>query len=312
MKDNELKIIVSPWICHINGIWSGRYGIEAANTWPVGRHLAILNSRLRNLVDLSTKTFCVGHSLGAHVCGFMGRESDVQLDKIIGMDPAGPIFENNFEHDRLNSGNAKIVEAIHTNTGGFGLEIKKPVGTRDIYFNGGKKHPHCSGTLKICSHGILYKILTNLNKGNETCEAKYKCLDFKKLGSITAEDIQALHDASCKLLDTEEDIPQLGLLPRNNSDDDQIGIFWIDVREGSSMCNVTGLTIASLNIKFILLIPIIGLILILFIYSIIFIIQWCSEKNKKNATVDVELLVQSQHFKKYGTKNPNDVNLVDQ
>ena len=66
---------------------------------------------------LPTKTFCVGHSLGAHVCGFMGRESDVQLDKIIGMDPAGPIFEKNFEFDRLNSGSAKMVEAIHTNTG---------------------------------------------------------------------------------------------------------------------------------------------------------------------------------------------------
>ena len=66
------------------------------------------------------------------------------------------------------------------------------------------------------------------------------------------------------------------------------------------------------NDSFILLIPIIGLMFILFIYSIIFIIQWCNRKKQKNATVDVELLVQSQHFKKYGTKNPNDVNLVDQ
>ena len=114
-----------------------------------------------------TKTFCVGHSLGAHVCGFMGRESDVQLDKIIGMDPAGPIFEKNFELDRLNRGNAKIVEAIHTNTGGFGLGIKKPVGVRDIYVNGGKKYPYCSGS--ICSHNILYKILTELNNGNKSC-----------------------------------------------------------------------------------------------------------------------------------------------
>ena len=49
-----------------------------------------------------------------------------------------------------------------------------------------------------------------INNGNETCEAKYKCLDFKKLGSITTEDIQALQDACCKLLNTEADIPQLG------------------------------------------------------------------------------------------------------
>ena len=49
-----------------------------------------------------------------------------------------------------------------------------------------------------------------LNNGNETCEARYKCLDFKKIGSITTEDIQALQDASCQMLDTEEVIPQLG------------------------------------------------------------------------------------------------------
>ena len=221
--------------CHVPN-WT-RYGIEAANTWPVGRHLAILNSQLRNMIlkndvvvqkldsnmlitlqddkqtkpdFLPTKTFCVGHSLGAHVCGFMGRESDVPLEKIIGMDPAGPLFERNFEIDRLNSGSAQMVEAIHTNTGGFGLGIKKPVGIRDIYVNGGKKHPHCSGSLKFCSHSILYTILTMLNNGNETCEARYKCLDFKKIGSITTEDIHALQDASCKLLDTEDDMPQLG------------------------------------------------------------------------------------------------------
>ena len=109
----------------------------------------------------------------------MGRESVVQLDKIIGMEPAGPIFEKKFKVDRLNSGNAKMVEAIHTNTGGLGLGIKKPVGVRDIYVNGGKKYPYCSGS--ICSHNILYKILTELNNGKKSCKAKYKCLDYKKL-----------------------------------------------------------------------------------------------------------------------------------
>ena len=141
-----IRRIKSQFECHIPN-WA-RYGIEAANTWPIGRHLAILNSRLRNSMDIEkldtnmlimhhngskksiapTKTFCVGHSLGAHICGFMGRESEIQLDKIIGMDPAGPIFEKNFEVDRLNSGNAKMVVAIHTNTGGLGLGIKKPIG----------------------------------------------------------------------------------------------------------------------------------------------------------------------------------------
>ena len=69
------------------------YGHAAANTWPVGRHLGLLNGRINEqriklkLTGFTTRTLCVGHSLGAHVCGFMGKETHV--DRIIGMDPAG-------------------------------------------------------------------------------------------------------------------------------------------------------------------------------------------------------------------------------
>ncbi len=59
------------------------------------------------------KTFCVGHSLGAQVCGFMGkstRSEDLKpvLDGIIGIDPAGPIFEVNSEDNKLWRGDAKV------------------------------------------------------------------------------------------------------------------------------------------------------------------------------------------------------------
>ena len=42
------------------------------------------------------ETICVGHSLGAHVCGFMGNTGNAllgddtkALDRIIALDPAG-------------------------------------------------------------------------------------------------------------------------------------------------------------------------------------------------------------------------------
>ena len=42
------------------------------------------------------KTFCVGHDLGAHACGFMGRtgneflkDGKKALDRIIALDPSG-------------------------------------------------------------------------------------------------------------------------------------------------------------------------------------------------------------------------------
>ena len=73
------------------------YGNAATNTWPVGRHLALLNQRINKRPELQSskkmKTYCVGHSLGAHVCGFMGKTTndlkEPMLEKIIALDPAG-------------------------------------------------------------------------------------------------------------------------------------------------------------------------------------------------------------------------------
>ena len=81
---------------------------------------------------------------------------------------------------------------------------------------------------------------------------------------------------------------QLGVLPRTDSDDQQNGIFWIDVLEGSSMCNVAGLTMASFDIRVVLIISIpIGVILIV---AAIFVIRWFYRKKQKNATdADMEL-----------------------
>jgi pimeloyl-ACP methyl ester carboxylesterase len=86
-------------VCAVSGIGLGStYGYAAANTWPVGRHLGLLNELIKNLqgnTAVTTRTLCVGHSLGAHVCGFMGKTTrdntngPSSVDRIIGMDPAG-------------------------------------------------------------------------------------------------------------------------------------------------------------------------------------------------------------------------------
>ena len=45
------------------------------------------------------KSFCIGHSLGSHVCGFTGKAR--KLTGIIGLDPAGPIFDGPSQNSNL-------------------------------------------------------------------------------------------------------------------------------------------------------------------------------------------------------------------
>ena len=74
-------------------------------------------------------THCIGHSLGAHICGISGKllsqqSSGLKWDRISGMDPAGPLFFNDVPYpfngfnctsaSRLNRTDGKLVDVIHT------------------------------------------------------------------------------------------------------------------------------------------------------------------------------------------------------
>ena len=50
---------------------------------------------------------------------------------IIGLDPAGPIFELNHPEMKLFKNDAKVVQVFHTNAGQLGHQ--KPLGTYRVY-----------------------------------------------------------------------------------------------------------------------------------------------------------------------------------
>lgn len=83
----------------------------------------------------------IGHSLGAHVAGFAGKEvynaTGQKVGRITGLDPAGPLFEGIFisRDSRLNENDAEMVDVVHTDGGVFGY--RGPLGTIDFYPNGG-------------------------------------------------------------------------------------------------------------------------------------------------------------------------------
>ena len=90
------------------------------------------------------------------------------MEGILALDPAGPIFEGN-RVNKLGKGDAKAVQAIHTNSNGlfpFALGYDGNVGHVDFYFNGAKHQPGCAAIDVGCHHGFGYGFLTDLNTRN--------------------------------------------------------------------------------------------------------------------------------------------------
>ena len=115
------------------------YPTAAANTWPIGNILAYVSHEIVKDIKEGKKisTSCIGHSLGSHLCGFFSKRikelnSNLNVEKIIGMDPAGPIFQDKKQasHLKLAKQDALQVEIHHTNTKRYGF--KKPLGI-EIY-----------------------------------------------------------------------------------------------------------------------------------------------------------------------------------
>uniref|UniRef100_A0A1B6D9T4 Lipase domain-containing protein n=1 Tax=Clastoptera arizonana TaxID=38151 RepID=A0A1B6D9T4_9HEMI len=87
-------------------------------------------------------THCVGHSLGAHICGMISNHLSKKMYKIIGLDPARPLVDRYGGHAfRLTRDDAHIVQVIHTNAGLLGESPQ--VGHVDFCVNGGSMQPGC-------------------------------------------------------------------------------------------------------------------------------------------------------------------------
>lgn len=95
------------------------YPAAVSNLRPVARCLSQSLTTLRHLGLSITRTTCVGHSLGAHLCGIMANNLLFRMHKIIGLDPARPLVRPGLVN-RLDSGDADFVQVIHTNAGYYG------------------------------------------------------------------------------------------------------------------------------------------------------------------------------------------------
>ena len=116
----------------------------------------------------------VGHSLGAHVAGFMAKKvASLGLGKVprlTGLDPAYPFFELAGPEGRVDKTDAELVQIVHTNSGWlwegclsfkvntcsalFCMELwsplpQEPLGHVDFYPAGGSHQPGCTDIINV-------------------------------------------------------------------------------------------------------------------------------------------------------------------
>lgn len=151
------------WFRDATRIRSIRFAFEAhlsfirhsfAGTWceieirvsQVGEYVAAFIEFLGSETELSYNDIHIlGHSLGAHVAGYIGNYVQKKIGRITGLDPAGPAFETPYLKDtdeRLDTADANFVDIIHTCAGSLGF--LRPIGHADFYPNGGTfRQPGC-------------------------------------------------------------------------------------------------------------------------------------------------------------------------
>ncbi|XP_065221142.1 lipase member H-like isoform X2 [Planococcus citri] len=132
------------------------YLSSLSNTRLVAQCTAQFYSHLTYNGASAFKIHCVGHSLGAHICGMMSNHLSHKMHKIIGLDPARPLVDRyGSDNFRLTKNDANFVQVIHTNAGLLGETPQ--IGHVDFCVNGGTMQPSCQRESQIirrsrCSH----------------------------------------------------------------------------------------------------------------------------------------------------------------
>jgi hypothetical protein len=142
LRVEDCNVVVVGWG---GGSITVRYDEAASDTRAVGAEIGLVAAHLVSAGgSAQARLYCVGHSLGSHVCGHAGMK--FKFGRITGLDAAGPLFDSRDSLAGLNPTSADLVEVIHT--GGHGsialnFGTMKRLGHVDFYPNGGGSQSEC-------------------------------------------------------------------------------------------------------------------------------------------------------------------------
>ncbi|RVE47195.1 hypothetical protein evm_008163 [Chilo suppressalis] len=144
----DVNVIVVDWSA---GGGTINYATAVANTVPSGESIARFINWLNQVTGAEPGHYhIVGHSLGAHQAGMIGRNVNGKIAYLTALEAALPGFINNANRFRADDG--AYTEVIHTNAGALGY--MSPLGQVDFYPNGGANMPGCD--TNECDHARSY------------------------------------------------------------------------------------------------------------------------------------------------------------
>ncbi|XP_054157498.1 pancreatic lipase-related protein 2-like [Oppia nitens] len=178
------------------------YFNSAFNTQIVGSMLAYFIRTLNTMGVNLQNIHLIGHSLGAHVCGFAGKNfTDPKIGQISGLDPAGFGFWST--NKRLLPSDAKLVVVTHTSGGltkwdgsyddliqmsGY-LGQSDSLGHYDFRPNGGTGQPGCISSIS--------SFIANMNKKSD---AKVGDCNHQRVHQLLIANRKLRSTNSCKMI----------------------------------------------------------------------------------------------------------------
>ena len=180
-----------------------------------------------------------------------------EIEKILALDPAGPIFEDPKQLYKLQPEDANAVEVWHTNTRRMGN--RQRIGTVDIFINGGYIQPRRLrhkdvGLFSLGSHEFARDLLKRIvahSLDQKDCVANWRCYDKLRVDWETEEpwsllknikggdeDIQTrdavkLREAGC-LRSNGYRLGELEPKPRATEN----YVYWIQISKASETCSI--------------------------------------------------------------------------
>ncbi|XP_038613969.1 phospholipase A1 member A isoform X2 [Tachyglossus aculeatus] len=145
LRARPANVVAVDWVSGSTAAYFAAVG----NVMKLSLEISGLIHKMLEMGATPSSIHIIGVSLGAHVGGMVGHFHRGQLGRITGLDPAGPEYTKASLEERLDPGDARFVDAIHTDTDCYGYMICDHM--RAVYLYLSALENPCSLTAFPCS-----------------------------------------------------------------------------------------------------------------------------------------------------------------